>query len=191
MVKLSAGALLEKRLAQSMGLDKYAEIRKAAIENDVSKDAEFQHAFNAFYRVRRNEAWRKTYYSLFQQAKEKHYSFADVINALYETTGNVEASFSSKMIATIDPEKPIWDQYVLQNLGLELKGKTSRDKVKQAIVIYAQIEKWYQEYLVTEEARENIAEFDRWLPSYSWIPAIKKIDYPLWSKRDEDRYEFT
>ena len=124
--------------------------------------------------------------SIFQQAKGKRYSCADVINALYEATGNVEASFSSKLIATLDPDKPIWDQYVLQNLGLELKGKTPREKVNQAILIYEQIEKWYQEYLATEEAQENIAEFDRWLPSYSWIPAIKKIDYLLWSKRDED-----
>ena len=38
---------------------------------------------------------------------------ADVIGSLYVEAGNVEASFSSKMIATIDPEKPIWDQYVL------------------------------------------------------------------------------
>ena len=41
-------------------------------------------------------------------------------------------------------------------------------------------------YLTTEKARKNIAEFDKWLPSYSWVPAIKKIDYLLWSRREED-----
>ena len=145
----------------------------------------FQHAFNAFYRVRRNAEWRKCYYKIFEQAKKEHYSFADVIGCLYVETGNIEASFSSKMIATIDSDKPIWDQYVLQNMGLELKGKNPRERVENAILIYDRIERWYKDYLTTEEARKNIKEFDRWLPSYSWIPDIKKIDYLLWSKREE------
>ena len=123
------------------------------------------------------------YYRLFERAKQHHFSFADVIGSLYVETGNVEASFSSKMIATIDPEKPIWDQYVLQNLGLELKGKNPREKIGNAVEIYHQIEAWYAKYLKTDEARENIAEFDRWLPSYAWITDVKKIDYLLWSKR--------
>ena len=53
-------------------------------------------------------------------------------------------------------------------------GVVSRD-----IQIYDRIKTWYSDYLLTEEAQKNIVEFDRWLPSYSWIPAIKKIDYLL------------
>ena len=58
MIQLSAGKLLEQQLARSMGLDKYADIMNAAREKDISSDAAFQHAFNAFYRVRRNAEWR-------------------------------------------------------------------------------------------------------------------------------------
>lgn len=184
MIHLDANRLMKSQLARSMGLDKYADILKAAQKKDVFSDAAFQHAFNTFYRVRRNAQWRESYYKLFEQAKKEHYSFADVIGCLYVETGNIEASFSSKMIATIDPNKPIWDQYVLQNLDLELKGKNPRERVENAILIYDRIETWYKEYLITEEARKNIAEFDRWLPSYRWIPEIKKIDYLLWSKRE-------
>ena len=183
MIHLSAEKLLEEQLARSMGLDKYADIMDAARGKDVSSDTAFQHAFNAFYRVRRNAEWRGCYYRLFERAKQHHFSFADVIGSLYVETGNVEASFSSKLIATIDPEKPIWDQYVLQNLGLELKGKNPRERISNAVEIYHRIENWYAEYLKTDEAQENIAEFDRHLPSYAWITDVKKIDYLLWSKR--------
>ena len=103
MIHLDANCLMESQLARSMGLDKYADIMEAAREKDVSSDIGFQHAFNAFYRVRRNAEWRKCYYKLFERAKKEHYSFADVIGFLYVETGNIEASFSSKMIATIDP----------------------------------------------------------------------------------------
>ena len=95
----------------------------------------------------------------------------------------MEASFSSKMLATIDAKKPIWDQYVLQNLGLELTGKTKEEKLLKAIDLYRRIEQWYADYLGTAAARKNIEEFDQLLPEYSWISDTKKIDCLLWSKR--------
>lgn len=183
MVSLYAEQILEEQFARSLGLDKYEMIMRFAASTDVSHDAGFQKAFNAFYRIRRNAEWRKCYYALFEQAKVNHFGFADVIRTLFHVTGNVECSFSSKMIATIDPNKPIWDQYVIQNLGLELKGKTPQDRVENAIEVYESIEQWFAVYLKTEEARENIAVFDRMLPSYNWLSDVKKIDFLLWSKR--------
>lgn len=183
MICLPAEKILATQLARSMGLDVYEELVTVASATDVSESAEFQRKFNAYFRIRRNEAWRKVYYRLFEQAKKEHLSFADVIGELFARTGNVEASFTSKMIATLDETKPIWDQYVLKNLGLELKGKTPKDRVKNAIDLYHRIEGWYAEYLLTDEAKENIAAFDRMLPSYAWVSDVKKIDCLLWSNR--------
>ena len=183
-MRLDAKILLEAQLARSLGLDSYEEIMTVAPVTDVSLSSEFQRKFNAYYRVRRNEEWRKSFYSLFERAKKEHYSFVDVIGLLFVETGNVEASFSSKMIATIDDSKPIWDQYVLMNLGLELKGKTPRERVINAAELYRRIEDWYMEYLLTDEAKENIAVFNRMLPDYTWVSDVKKIDCLLWGKRD-------
>lgn len=183
MIHLDAETLLEELFARSLGLDKYEMIMRFAASTDVSHDSGFQKTFNAFYRIRRNAEWRKCYYALFEQAKVNHYSFADVIRLLYKKTGILESSFSSKMIATIDPDKPIWDQYVIKNLGLELKGKTSQERVENAVKVYGMIEEWFGEYLQTEEARANILVFDSMLPSYTWLSDVKKIDFLLWSKR--------
>ena len=87
------------------------------------------------------------------------------------------------MLATIDASKPIWGQYVLQNLGLELMGKTQEEKLQNAVILYDQIVNWYTDYLTADEARENIMEFDRLLPEYAWVSDTKKIDCLLWSKR--------
>ena len=106
-----------------------------------------------------------------------------MIKELFDRTGNVEASFTSKMVATLDETKPIWDQYVLLNLGLELKGKTPEERVKKTVDLYHRIECWYAEYLLTDEAKENIAVFDSALPSYAWVSDVKKIDCLLWSNR--------
>ena len=143
----------------------------------------FQRSFNGYYRIRRNEEWRSCYYSLFLRARTEALDFSQIITALFQATGNVEASFSSKMLATIDPTKPIWDQYVLHNLGLKLSGTTQEEKLNNAILLYGVIEKWYLDYLKTAEALENLNTFDRWLPEYKWISDVKKIDCLLWGKR--------
>ena len=175
---LNATEILQAQLAHGLGLDRYA-----TIMNGDPSSPDFQRAFNGYYRIRRNEKWRKCYYGLFEKARKDHYSFEQIITELFKLTGNIEASFSSKMLATIDATKPIWDQYVLQNLGLVLSGKTQEIKLKNAVSLYGQIEMWYKEYLATPEARDNIGEFNRLLPDYAWISATKKIDCLLWGKR--------
>ena len=49
-----------------LALDKYNYIKENLYKCDVSKDSEFQTIFNAFYRVRRNEKWRKVFYTYFE-----------------------------------------------------------------------------------------------------------------------------
>lgn len=177
--KLDAAEILQAQLARSLGLDRYAQIMAGD-----SASPNFQRAFNGYYRIRRNEAWRRQYYALFAKAREERCPFEQIITELYELTGNVEASFSSKMLATIDASKPIWDQYVLQNLGLELGGKTKEEKLQNAVALYARIEGWYADYLTTAEARDAIETFERLLPDYAWVSDTKKIDCLLWSKRE-------
>ena len=182
-MKFDVKKVFQERLASSMGLDKYKKIINLVKTTDVSKDADFQRTFNGFYIVRRNEAWRKAYYDYFEQIKKETPTFAQIIRYLYEKTGFIEPSFSSKMLATLNPNNPIWDQYVLQNLNMELDGKTKEEKLCNAIKIYNNIENWYAEFLHTEKARECIREFDSILPDYSWMSDIKKIDFILWSIR--------
>ena len=176
---IQAATVLQAQLARSLGLDRYAKI----MIGDPS-DPHFQRLFNGYYRIRRNEEWRMHYYSLFASAKKDDVTFEHIIRELYRLTGNVEASFSSKMLATNDASKPVWDKYVLQNLGLELTGKTPNEKLDNAVALYCQIERWYSEYLGTFEARDNIDTFNKMLPDYKWVSDVKKIDCLLWSMRE-------
>ena len=175
---INAAEVLRAQFARGLGLDRYADIMQGDPESP-----DFQRLFNGYYRVRRNEEWRQHYYHLFSCAKREHYSFEQIIREMFRLTGNVEASFSSKMLATIDGTKPIWDQYVLQNLGLSLTGGTQGEKVDNAVALYERIVIWYDDYLKTSEAKANIDEFNLLLPDYIWLSDTKKIDCLLWSKR--------
>ena len=175
--------VFQERLASSMGLDKYQYIIEQVGKTDVSTDAEFQRIFNGFYIVRRNEAWRKVYYEYFEKVKTEEPTFASILTYMYEQTGNIEPSFSSKMLASIFWDKPIWDRYVVQNLNIQLVGTTKQEKLENAIALYADMEKWYEEFLQTDKAKECIEAFDRVMPDYTHISSIKKIDSILWSIR--------
>ena len=184
MIYIDSKKVIEARIAESMGFDKYKQIMETVRKTNVSTDLDFQRIFNAFYRVRRNAEWRKTYYDLFETSKNSTPSFESIIRTLYEATGNIEASFSSKMLATINSEMPIWDRYVVQNLCLEMRGKTKEDQLKCAVDLYNKMISWYEGFLQTENGRDCIAEFDRILPGYVWMSDVKKIDFYLWSIRD-------
>ncbi len=175
--------IFQDNLASSMGLDKYQYIIDNVRKTDVSVDTDFQRVFNGFYVVRRNESWRKVYYELFEHVKSGNPTFESILTHMYDCTGNVEPSFSSKMLATVFPEKPIWDQYVVQNLNMKLVGKSKQERLENAVALYADIEKWYWYFLLTDKAKECVEVFDRMLPNYKHISCIKKIDSILWSIR--------
>ena len=152
MDKINATKILEEALSRSLGLPRYIEIMAGNPDK-----SEFQRMFNGYYKVRRNEDWQKEYYAIFTEAKKnpENYTFERILRKLHEKTRMIEASFSSKMLATIDPSKPIWDQYVLKNLGLQLKGKDAESKLKNAIDLYSKIEDWYNSYLNSSEIVEK------------------------------------
>ena len=105
----------------------YISIMNKVWNTDVSADKDFQREFNHFYRIRRNEEWRKKLYRIFEDTKQKTTpDFAEVLEELYAQTGNVEASFSSKMVATLNPNKPIWDSMVLSVLLLKPETKNGK-----------------------------------------------------------------
>ena len=167
-----------------MGLDKYALIMQKACEVDVSKDLEFQRIFNGFYIVRRNADWRKQYYSLFEEAKvDPDISFAKLLYELNQRTGNVEASFSSKLLATLKPEMPIWDRYVIQNLGIKVPAANDPERLEKVVDLYDGIAAWYNDFMSTDNAKECLTKFDEVLPDYRWLSNVKKIDFFLWSIR--------
>lgn len=107
--------------------------------------------------------------------------FEPVLHRLYGKTGFVEASFASKLVAVVDPNKPILDSKVLAYLGLRIGGSSSERKLSSAIRAYDSIFEWYSTYLTRPESTENIKLFDSLLPGYAWMSNVKKIDFFLWS----------
>lgn len=162
------------------GIRKYANIMARLHTCDVSQDREFQKAFNGFYRVRRDTDWQKVFYDFMEQSKHSTVNFGDILTHVYENTDKVEASFSSKLLATLNPEMPVWDKNVLSQLNIKEPSPTCADRIKRIAETYSILQKWYADYLETDNANEVIGRFDELFPN-SGLTALKKIDLALWS----------
>lgn len=100
------------------GIEQYLEIMALLPAVDSARDLAFQRKFNAFYRVRqRPREWYRQYFLLMERLKGSKPDFNNVLDELNLALGRYEPSFSSKLVATLDPEaclghvciKEYWD----------------------------------------------------------------------------------
>ena len=163
-----------------IGLQKYGSIMVRLHQTDVSKDRDFQRLFNGYYRIRqRSEGFYRSFYRYLEEHKfDTALTYDQVLTDLFQETGCIHASFSSKLLATVRPEMPVWDKYVLSNLGLKAPYYSCKDRFQKVLDTYQKICDWYQ----TPEALSKAAVFEASFP-HADITDVKKIDFVLWQTR--------
>ncbi|WP_156774314.1 hypothetical protein [Fictibacillus arsenicus] len=108
VILLDDKSVIEALSKVQPGLQKYLHIRNLIYNVDVSKSAEFKQAFNGFYRMRqRSQLFYDTFYRFMEENKYQSPTFEQALNFLFKELDRVEASFSSKLAATINPDHPI------------------------------------------------------------------------------------
>lgn len=168
------------------GIGQYLEIMELFPTIDVSLNEDFQRRFNAFYRIRqRPRAWYEEYYSYMQNQKERITTFPEVLRHLFSTLGRYEPSFSSKLVATLNVDLPVWDSMVLSYACIERPPYSSRDKVVQAEVVYQRLTKWHGEHMNSAQGKLILETFRQMVPEHYKISDLKKIDFVLWQNRAE------
>jgi len=166
------------------GIDQYLSIMELFPIVDVSTDFNFQRQFNAFYRVRqRPREWYSAYYSYMESNKKACILFEDALDYLHETLGRYEPSFSSKLAATINPNQPVWDSFVLRNTGQRAPSYTANKRIERAKEVFQNIRQWYEGRMQSEEGQLIIATFNRLVEKHEQITDLKKIDFVLWQTR--------
>ena len=108
-------------------IDKYSWIQRGLRLVNVAEDKEFQRRFAGYYRVRfLKSAPRQRLFDLLEESKKLPADFGTILDKLSATTGRMEESFASKLAATIDPNLPVIDSWVRDNLGFEQSPSARR-----------------------------------------------------------------
>ncbi len=118
-----------------------------------------------------------------QKAKEKGITFPQALGALRDATGRIEASFASKLVATLHPTMPVIDKFVLGNFGLCLPYYNSSNRETKTIEVYDRLCK---DYDVLTGSSQGLMIREKFSLRFPWaeITDIKKIDLVLWQIRD-------
>lgn len=170
-----------KRVAP--GLEKYCWIQDQLLTRNVVTDRDFQKRFAGFYRVRRNGAWRAAFFGILEDAKRSPISFAEALQLLRDATGQVEASFASKLVATVDPEQPLIDSVVVGNLGLRVPKANGANRVAQLVELHQNLAAAYAAYLSSEDGRRLVRAFKGRYPARK-VSELKMLDLVLWQIRE-------
>jgi hypothetical protein len=182
MIKLDQSEIKDTLPCVRKGLDQYVAIQSRLNSVDVSEDVDFQKMFTVFYRVRRNNEWRSKYFSILQAAKREGFDFEEALKRIQQQTGRIEASFASKLVATIDTRLPVIDTIVMRNVGIKLPYHGAKNREKIIVRQYAELKELLDEYLKTADGKFLVTEFRSMYP-YADISPQKMLDLVLWQKR--------
>jgi hypothetical protein len=159
----------------------YIGIMRMFLRVNVATDADFQRKYNGYYRVRqRNKEWYQTYYGFMESQKGHAVTFSDALRYFQKHLRRYEPSFASKLVATHDPNMPIWDTHVLKMLGLKAPDYLSSKKYDRAEAIYCEVQEWYSTFIDSQKGHSIIRKFDELITEHNDIADIKKIDFVLW-----------
>src|SRR4030095_10765360 len=129
----------------------------------------YQRVYKRFYVMgRRSAQWYEFYFGMLEREKtHSDLRFEAVLTATFEATGRVEPSLSSKLLATVRPDAPVYDEYVRVNLGISKPRyyKPAKIRLADARTAYQRIEEFYADALPSDEFGSLRAEFDQSFPA--------------------------
>lgn len=178
-----------ERLKATNSLEKYLWLQSIFSKVDVAANRTFQKRFTSFYRLgRHTPSWYQAFYNSFEYFKfnQEALTFPIVLQHLFQSTGRLEASFCSKLIATLDTTRPVLDGVLLGHLGLKLPRHGKVGRFDLIVDVYNQLVDRMQLVLEQEDARSALRMFDAALPEYAPVVSrMKKLDFILWQMRDK------
>ena len=170
-------------------LSRYDYLQRRLASTDVAMDIEYRSAFNSYYRIqRRSRDWYDCFFKLLEERKSSlTTTFEDILRQAYRRTGRIEASFCSKLLATIRPDKPVYDRHVRESLHLDIPKPTelADRRLRGLIGMYGRLEEQVGRLIGHRDFQALRDAFERAFPAYTHFSDVKKLDLLLWQYRQD------
>jgi len=170
------------------GLAKYMWLlSNASTVPGFHSNSEFRRKFSGFYRVRRSSQWRGDFFELMGRAYREQLEFHVVFGLLRRATNRYEASFASKLFATLNPSAPVIDSVVLKKLGLRIPLASASNRSAAIVRLHNELARRFAEFLPTQNGKYLIQKFNEAYPAAATlVTPEKKLDLVLWQSRGND-----
>jgi hypothetical protein len=176
-------------------LQRYSRLCSELRMTNIVENFEYRRMFNGFYRMqRRSQDWYNYYFSLLESKKNSvGVTFRDIIEQIYREQKRIEPSFSSKLVATLCPEKPIYDRYIGENLSLTIPAAhwNAEHRMSGYIEMYSNLEDKMNCLIHDARFLEILKPaFDTKFSEYeNCFTDVKKLDFLLWQHRNVITYQ--
>ena len=153
-------------------------------------DDEFKRKFAHFYKLNqgmKNTNDKKSFFNLLKECiNNNNDNYVDVLNKISEKTGRNEMSFASKIVASVNAQRPVLDKIVLGHFKINRPSYGDlKQRISKSINIYNEIEEEYHEFLKSKLGKDLMNIFDKNIKQQRnfKITKIKKLDFILWQTR--------
>ena len=170
----------------------YYENRKKNIKNEFDKDnilnnPEFQSRFKSFYRMNSAGLSNSQKKCFFELLLDKQEDLKYILSELYKIPRldgkhSIQFSFATKLLHTIDNDKPIFDSGVETLTGVKRKGSDRDTKINSCIEIYNSLGTLYAELKDNDKIRKIISKFrSKFKVDDEKMSDTKVLDFIMWS----------
>ncbi len=183
-------ALFQNLKAIRHRIDQYDYLQRSLHKTNVAEDSAYQYKFSDYYQIKRRASdWKTAYFAILEREKRnKDVSLSDVLARMHDgdLSSRVELSFCSKLVATIDPHRPPYDENVRMSLGLPRRQhkKQLDGRYREAMRIYDLLRNETERLIHLPCFLDLRDEFDRTFPSFAHFTDMKKLDLFLWRYGD-------
>lgn len=172
------------QLLKPAKLASYQYTQEKLFTTDVSADRNYQRKYTGFYKLRlpHSSLYPKHFSILQNQKNNPNVAFETIFHALSEATGRMEASFSSKLLATVNPHRPPLDRIVLGHLGLTMPKGKQQHQAEYFIELYEQVNELMGSLIKQDAFQEIKSSFKHTYPQFEFSD-MKILDIYLWALR--------
>lgn len=166
-------------------------LRLIDVSCQSTESLEYQKTFNGYYRMRqRPEKWYQDFFASLESHKHNaSITLAEVLQRFHTVHSRVELSFSSKFVATIRPELPVFDSEVAERMGLKKPAQylPAEERIRKSENLYRQLNEELNALLSNRQYTSELQpRFDVAFPAYTHFTPMKKLDLMLWQWRSEE-----
>ncbi len=171
----------------SESIDVYLWLKNEYNKGHVKNNLVFQFIFRSYYRLDSAGLTEKQKKHFFELMTDKKVNLEKVLDELYELPTlrkrkTIQFSFATKLLHTINNNKPIFDAEVSAIIHKSVSGNNKKSKIESCREIYDFLENIYLILVKEEKIKKVIFKFrSKFHITENQITDIKILDFMIWS----------
>jgi len=165
----------------------YSFLKNVYTKGNILNNLVFQFVFRSYYRLDNAGLSDEIKSRFFELLAQKQTNLELFLSELYEIPtlkgeNTIQFSFATKLLHTIDNDKPIFDSGVAILTNIKPKGSDRNTKIRSCIEIYYSLEKLYEELKEDDKIKKLISKFrSKFKVDDEKISDTKVLDFIMWS----------